>query len=150
MVKHVSEPDGRGKEHDDEQSDRGEKFAEDDLHVRDWRSHQQLHGSAPSFLGVNAHGQHGRKKKQERRQHAEEAAHDQGRNIESCPSSELPFLQAGFEGSLNVQSQKLREEICRQNEKNGDDDVSHRRNEVVAHLLAVNGVHSFHSFSVSV
>ncbi len=132
-----------------EQSERGEKLAEDDLQIRYRRSHQQFHRPTAALFGINAHGQHGREKEQKRGENAEEIAHHQGRNVESRSSSELPFLKAGLERFLDNQDQQPVEEIGSQNKENGDNDISHGRDEVVAHLLAVNGVHSFHGFVLS-
>src|SRR5207245_4192379 len=101
------------------------------------------------LFGVNTHGQNGGEKNEERGEQAEEIAHHQGRNVEGLPSAELRFLNAGLERFLNDQDREPVEEIRGQNKENGDDDVSHRRDEVVAHLLAVNGVHSFHSSTLS-
>src|ERR1700674_151003 len=122
----ISEYDHRGEQHQDQQRERGEKFPQDDLQVRYGRGHEQLHGAPPALLGVNAHGQHGSEKEQERGKNPEVIAHHQGGHVKARPSAELPSLQAVFERLLNHIHKKAIEEIGAQDKKDAHDDISNR------------------------
>ena len=126
------------------QRERGQEFAEDDLRVGDRRGHQQFDGAALALFGVNTHGQHRRKKKKNGGEEAEEIAHGGGGNVNAgARAAELHALHAHLKGLFNHRSENAREEKSGEDEEHADDDVGDRRDEVVAHFLAINGVEAF-------
>src|SRR5690348_9179270 len=150
MSKHEDHVKHRRQQHDHQQRERRQKLSYHDLRIRNRRSHQQFHRPALALLVINSHRQHRRQKQNDRPQQPQKSPQNHARHIHvERASAHLHALHSCFVRIANHLAQNVVEENSAQHQENAHHHIRHRRNKIVAHLLAIDRVQAAHQFASS-